>query len=157
MGAYLPDRGYLFQANEDFWRALATDDPLESLCELVQLPVCDVAENDEEMERAMEEARRRFPEFVQAFLGRRGESHHVKAPLEHHGRVEHIWIEVDAIEGNRIVGRLANDPIDLGPLRVGDGIVVDSDTISDWLYIDENGQMVGGFTIAVLNKRMSGS
>lgn len=157
VGAYLPYYRRLFQATRDFWKAVDSDAPLENLLRLEQLPVTDVEEDDDEMNRAMELARQRFPEFLAAFRSGKGEAYLVKARFEHQGNVDHIWVAVESIEGTKIIGTLDHDPAFLENLSMGDRVVIetsDLNTIRDWLYIDKKGNIVGGFTIPILLARL---
>ena len=78
------------------------------------VPVIDVDSSDEAMQAAVAEARRRWPEFVQAFENRQpGEPFLVKGPFAAGDQVEFMWIEVDALENDLILGRLANDPVNI--------------------------------------------
>lgn len=54
----------------------------------------------------------------------------------------------EAVEGNKIYGKLGNDPADLGPLKLGSNVHVQAEDLNDWCYIDSQGNLTGGFTIA---------
>jgi uncharacterized protein YegJ (DUF2314 family) len=109
--------------------------------------VLEVAEDDPLMEAAVAEARRRWPEFTAAFSRRHPEHHFsIKAPITRGGRTEHIWIEVSAIHGDEVRGKLGNDPVDLGDLKLGDPLTVPVSQIEDWLYVLTD-RPIGGFTI----------
>ncbi len=151
---YLPEYGIMHAVGENTAAALRGEDPIEALKAADLLPMVSVDSDDEEIRAAKEEAQRRFDEFVRAFEARAGSQFSVKAPVRYDDRVEHIWIEVDAIEGGVIYGALANDPHDLGPLKVGDRVRVRVDEVEDWCYVDENDELVGGFTIPILAKRL---
>jgi uncharacterized protein YegJ (DUF2314 family) len=68
------------------------------------------------------------------------------------GNTEFIWITVTAIEGETIYGELANDPGDLGPLKLGSKVTVPVADLNDWCYVDSAGKLNGGFTIEALQK-----
>ena len=150
---YLPAYGVLHAVGEDTAAALRGTDPIETLKATDLLPMVSVDADDEEMRAAEAEARRRFSDFVRAFEAQAGSCFSVKAPVRYEDKVEYIWIEVDAIEGGFIYGRLGNDPHDLGPMKIGDRVRVAVDELNDWCYFDENDELVGGFTIPILAKR----
>ena len=104
------------------------------------------------MQAAVEEARRRWPEFVTAFETRGPGQGSVKCPITAGGNTEFIWIEVTAIENDTIYGTLANDPMDLGSLRLGSRVKASAGELNDWIYFDEADSMHGGFTIKVVEE-----
>jgi uncharacterized protein YegJ (DUF2314 family) len=113
-----------------------------------------VDNGDAELEQATAEARRRWPEFTQAFRNKRPmQGFAVKAPLAaSRGGQEHTWIEVERFDDQRIWGILANEPRDLPGLKIGDPVSVRLSDMEDWIY--QNGNvMAGGFSIAILEKR----
>ena len=129
---------------------LRSDDPLGALSWSVA-PVVNISSEDPRMKGAVEEARLRWPEFVQAFRepdpGQEGFS--VKLPVTDGKNTEYIWVQVDSIEGEVISGDLANEPVDLRFMRLGSRVRGSVADLNDWAYI-ENGDMVGGFTSRVL-------
>jgi uncharacterized protein YegJ (DUF2314 family) len=116
------------------------------------VPVIQVADDDPLMVAAVEKTRREWPKFLAAFEGRVGTNHAVKAPVAGGGNTEYIWIAVTAIEGGRIYGELANDPGNLGPLKLGSKVTVNVEDLNDWCYLDEKDNIVGGFTIEAVGK-----
>lgn len=48
-----------------------------------------------------------------------------------------------------IRGRLGNDPVDLGNLKIGSRVEIAKDKVEDWAYM-KNGSPVGLFTVRVL-------
>jgi len=149
---YLPEYELFFAVNDETRSALRADDPLEALVEANEVPVVPVTENHPEMLRAQEEARRTWPQFVAAFEQKRGSAFSIKAPLGEGENCEFIWVQVEAIEGDWIYGKLANPPVFQENLALGSQVHVHLDHLNDWLYLDENGKPVGGYTIRVLAK-----
>jgi uncharacterized protein YegJ (DUF2314 family) len=95
----------------------------------------------------VEEARRRFPEFVEAFMRASGDDMFaVKCAFPHQKGVEHMWINVTVMEGERITGMLDSDPLDVPGLKAGAVVTKTLDELSDWLVI-AGGQQLGGFTL----------
>lgn len=116
--------------------------------------------DDPELNAAMKEARRRLPEFRRALekdsqrkipvmdgpLVKAG----FKSPVT--GAIEHMWIEDVRFEGERIVGRLANEPENIPGLTQGRWVSMPLDDVSDWVY-REGKRTIGGFTIRVMEQR----
>jgi uncharacterized protein YegJ (DUF2314 family) len=104
----------------------------------------------EALAQAAQEARQRWPEFVAAFRSRRsGEGFAVKKAFQGSGKVEHMWIEVTAIDGQSILGRLANEPKHIPALKMKDPVTVQMDEIEDWFFV-RGKEQVGGFQARVL-------
>jgi len=111
---------------------------------------------DEEMNRAMAEARETIGEFIER-LARAPEEQttlSLKVRFEEGEIIEHIWIEPSAHENGLFAGIVANEPLDLVEIELGEPVRVPLDRVSDWLAV-ENGRLVGGYTLRVLRDRMS--
>lgn len=136
-----------------FEESLRTDNPLSAL-NVDYLPVVRVDANDPRMLAAVDEARSRFDEFVSAFENRGADeqSYAVKAPIEAGDNTEVIWITVSGIENGVIYGQLANDPVDLGRLKMGDRVKSRVEDLNDWMYTTGDDESVGGFTVQVLSE-----
>jgi uncharacterized protein YegJ (DUF2314 family) len=152
LAVFLPDSGLAYAINEETEAALRSADPVRELQETRTMPVVEVSDDDPLMRKAVATARERWPEFVAAFEAGGGENFSVKAPVGHAGRTEFIWIGVTAVEGDRVYGTLANDPADLGPLKLGSKVSVKVSDLNDWCYIDAGKGLVGGFTIEAVQK-----
>lgn len=118
--------------------------------------------DDEEMNVAIEKARRRLPWFMAQLAkpgaGESGFAVKVQLPVINHEtdvNGEHIWvinIEIDP-EGN-LSGDIDNDPQHLSGLKAGDRLVFTIDEITDWMFL-RNGKIVGNETRRALLKFMS--
>lgn len=116
--------------------------------------------DDQEMNAAIDEARRRLPELRRALEAdaRRViptiEGALVKARFESKitGQAEHIWLEDAGFEGANVVGTIANEPVDIPELTKGECVSVPLEAISDWAY-RQGTQNFGGFTIRVMQRR----
>jgi uncharacterized protein YegJ (DUF2314 family) len=147
LALFHPESGGFRVWEPSLLEALRSSRPLDAFATGNSAPVVQVSPDDPEMKAAVEEARRRWPEFVAHFQRRHPEQHFsVKAPISRDGATEHIWIEVLSITAEQVRGRLGNDPIDLGNLKIGDPINVAIESIEDWLYVLTD-EPVGGFTI----------
>ncbi len=149
---FIPDSGRAYPVNEETIDALGAEDPLGALQATATVPIIEVGDDDPLMQQAVEQARRNWPQFVAAFETRAGEHFSVKAPVSHAGNKEFIWISVTALEGDRVYGTLANDPGNLGPLKLGSKVVVPVGDLNDWCYIDAQENMAGGFTLEAINQ-----
>lgn len=74
----------------------------------------------------------------------------VRFPL---GGWEHIWLDNLRLEDDRIVGDLANEPVQAG-FHVGQQVSVPLVAISDWAWRDGAGVMHGHRTTRVLLARL---
>lgn len=111
-------------------------------------PTVEVASDDPEMDAAIAEAQRTLPVFL-ALLDRppAGAADFViKFPL---GGWEHIWVDNLHLEGDRMIGNLANAPAQKGH-ALGEQVDVSLSEISDWGYRDSGGVMQGHRTTRVL-------
>ncbi len=149
---FLPDSELAYPINEDTEMALRSHDPLKALQETLTLPIIEFSSDEPLMKQAVENARQGWPKFVAAYEARAGENFSVKAPVTHAGNTEFIWISVTALEGDHVYGQLANDPSNLGSLKLGSKVSVRVEDLNDWCYIDSQGNMVGGFTIEAVQK-----
>ena len=134
---------------------LRGSDPMAALRSDENPGVIGAAADDPEMLAAADEAKRRWPEFENAFRSgdKSCEKHSVKAPFAtSKDGIEWIWVEVVSIVDGKVQGRIGNDPIDVPGLRIGSPVAVDAEKVQDWLYL-RNGEMIGGFTAKVLSRR----
>lgn len=142
-----PDTGAFHVWEDSLLDVLRSESPLDCFNMPNTAPVVQVAPDDPLMALAVAEAKRRWPEFVQAFSKRHPEQHFsVKAPVTREGQTEHIWIDVTSLSGEYVRGKLGNDPVDLHGMKLGDPISVPVSSLEDWLYVLTD-TPVGGFTI----------
>lgn len=149
---FLPDTGLAFPINEETEAALRSKDPIAALQETLTVPLIEVKDDDPLMIKAVKAARETWPKFVAAFEAGAGENFAIKAPVSRDGNTEFIWITVTTIEGDRVYGTLANDPNNLGKLKYGSKVSVQSGELNDWGYIDPKGTFVGGYTIEAVKR-----
>lgn len=151
---FLPDCNQLFPVNEETEAALRSDDPYTALVRTLPAPLVSVNHDDPLMREAEQTARERFPEFVAAWETQAGKDFMLKAPVERGGTTEFIWINVTAMEGDRLYGTLANEPFQLAGLSLGSKVSVAVGDLNDWGYIDPKDNFVGGFTITAMQKAL---
>lgn len=148
---YQPDEGRFNHWDESLEAKLRSGDISGVFADMVNPPVLEVGDDDQRMVAAIDEARRRWPEFVSAFHSGNAGLCSVKAPLSHEGHTEYIWITVDRIADNLIEGRLGNDPVDLGSLHIDSPVSVPTSEIADWVYF-RGEEPVGLFSVQALQQ-----
>lgn len=153
MGVYLPETGHLRPYDAKIKNALRSDRPLEEITEWDEAPVVLIEDDDPRLQTTVAEARRRWPDFVQAFE-RRGPNQEfgVKALFRDGEHGEWMWVAVSSIDGEAIQGKLGNEPVDVRSVREGDSVTVQASEVGDWFYNDGE-QLVGGFSLAPPNSR----
>lgn len=143
-----PQHHYFNLWSPELEKALCSDTPLDALQEEIKAPVIGVPDG-EAIEKAIAEARRRWPEFVEVFQKRQpgDERFIVKAPFKgEDGQVEHMWLQVFGLEPEYVHGNLVNHPMHTSKLRQGSQVEVAVAEISDWVCPDSEGNPLGNFT-----------
>ena len=112
-------------------------------------------EHDAALAAASSEARKSLPLFWAKFDAKpAGYGHYaVKAAFQTRaGATENIWVNVIGRTDGKVIGELANEPYDLGDLKVGDQVEVDEAAITDWQYSKAD-KLYGQFTTRALSAR----
>lgn len=154
LALFSPELNSWLPWNGELEEKLKTDEPLGLFESEAVAPVVEVAPDDPRMQEAAVEAKQRWPEFREAFQRRTpGDPEHfgVKVPITEGNNTEFIWIEVHSIQGEAIEGHLANEPVELGTLRMGSAVKVKVDQVIDWAYTS-NGEPSGLFGVKVLQR-----
>ncbi len=134
-------------------RQLRLADPLQALFKLKRPPLLQVKRDEPAMEKAVAEARRRWPEFVAAFVSRKTTHRFAikrgfNTPTDEHH--EFMWVQVVDIQEDRITGILDNDPLYAQGLQgEGDRVVSQFEDVIDWIYTADQ-SLVGNFTGPVI-------
>ena len=118
--------------------------------------IIQVAEDDKEMNDAIEKAKKTLNKFRSAISSNNGDlsSFSLKARFETPEGVEHIWVSGISIKNNEYYGTVSNVPANIPSIKEGDLIKVPKEIISDWMYVDSV-KLVGGYTLRLLRKRMT--
>ncbi len=105
-------------------------------------------QNDERLQQATIEARERFSSFLQAFESGdpRNEGFSVKIPIPLEGQAEFVWMQVESIDENTIVGRIDNEPTRGQEVGEGQRRRCDISEVADWLFM-RDGKMEGNFSL----------
>lgn len=100
------------------------------------------------MQQATDQARRNWPEFVQAFRNARpGDAFLVKSAFSEGGPVEHMWVNVTGMDERSVSGTLDSNPQILRQVKAGAPLRLGLQEIEDWTYIS-GGQRHGYFSYA---------
>lgn len=133
---------------------LSGGNPIEVFDEPTYAPVIDHEGDSALMDDAIEEARRRWPEFVARFNshspGEGDKPFIVKYPFSDEEGTEHMWMSVERIEGGTIHGTLLNQPHHLVDFHEGQKVSVEASRLTDWLC-EHEGQALGGWSMKVLD------
>jgi uncharacterized protein YegJ (DUF2314 family) len=156
LAVYLPDSDRLFECDATTAARLRAGDVPAALDDGRQSPVIHIPDDDPRMVAAVAEARRRWPEFVAAFETQTGRNFSAKIPITREGHTEFIWLDVTALEHNIVYGALGNEPMNLPGLKLGSRVKAKVQKVNDWCYMDHAGDLIGGFTVKVLEDVMKG-
>ncbi len=145
--------GQTLPYNPELPDALREEDPLGSL-HVGFAPVTEIRPDDPDLKKAEAEARSRWPEFLEAYRNPRPNQgdFNVKLPISDGKITEHIWVSVQGIEGDEILGDLANQPLNLKFMREGDRVRGKVEDVEDWGYRDGD-DFQGLFTVKVLQAK----
>jgi uncharacterized protein YegJ (DUF2314 family) len=155
LAVYCPALGRCNEYAPAVLEALASGNPLDLFKEPTNAPVVEIDGNDPRMIAALEEARRRWPEFVEAF-SRNTDAEApfaVKARFADVGHEEFMWVSVQQIDDDVITGKLGNSPATLKHVKEGDIVTVCTADLNDWIYVSGD-QQVGGFTMKVMEEEI---
>ncbi|MBX3444283.1 MAG: DUF2314 domain-containing protein [Planctomyces sp.] len=116
-----------------------------------------VTTSDPRMEQAMDEAKRTLPSFVAAFESPRPNQlgFSIKSRFVDGDEAEFMWIGLEETDGTSFRGVLMNEPVNLSNVRSGHPVLIPREEVSDWMYV-EDGKLVGGYTIRVLQEILEG-
>lgn len=120
--------------------------------------VIDVSADDSAMNAAIERAQETLPQFIAALQSPPSAeaqfSIKVRYPYGTSGAAEHLWVSGLTYRDGQFDGIMANEPLYIGGLDLGDAVTVDPADISDWMIVDGD-KMYGGFTVYVLRAKLS--
>jgi len=151
LAVYCPELQRCNVYDESLLETLRSDDPLALFGAPTFAPLVNVDGDDPRMVQAVEEARKRWPEFVAAFSAKsdEGKPFIVKARFEEGEKTEFMWASVNRIQGDTIHGILENTPHELASFKEGQNVQVPLADLNDWLYV-KGEEAIGGFTMKVI-------
>lgn len=116
-------------------------------------PLFQVEKQDEAINKAIEEARRRLPEFCMAYerLGDKANAM-IKGRFktDDDGGNEYVWLSVLGMTDDGFAGTVENNPIAPMIPPKGSRVEIKLDDIVDWAYVDEKGNGDGLFVDRIL-------
>jgi uncharacterized protein YegJ (DUF2314 family) len=113
-------------------------------------------DDDPELNAARDRARIAFAKLAPRYAKGVPEGDHliIKAPFDtDSGGTEWMWVEVTAIDGDKISGILVNDPFDIKGLKNGAQVQAHAPDIFDYLLRKADGTEEGGETNAIMERR----
>lgn len=149
LGIYSTETDRLMWNTPDLKDKLRSEDPLSAV-QMVDPAIIMVQDDDQRLAATVEEAQRRWTEFVNAYASRQqDEVFAVKLRFTEGDKNEFMWILVSDITGDTVTGRLDNSPGIVKNVQEGDTVTAKHADVQDWMF-QRNGQMVGGFSLKVL-------
>lgn len=111
---------------------------------------------DPEVNAAMRKARVGLPDFFRAMdnPGPGETNFSLKVAIPGNGTVEHFWLVDVKREGDKLVGKINNEPEFVRHIEMGQKYEFTEARVTDWLF-KRNGKMVGNETLRPLLKRMA--
>jgi uncharacterized protein YegJ (DUF2314 family) len=147
-----PATGAINIYDDEIREGLCQKDPAELLGNFIHAPVVNISPGDPRMRRAVAEATKRWPEFVDAFEKRSTEQlFSIRAPFGDGEHTEFMWVGVTAIENDIIYGKLGNEPVHVRGMNAGETVKVRVGDMNDWMFT-EGKAMRGGFTIEAIRQ-----
>jgi len=117
-----------------------------------------VGSEDAQMNEAIRQAQESLDVFIRSFQSPAPTQTHfsikVRFPYGAGSDYEHMWLDDISFDGEHFGGTLANEPVYVSGLHLGDQVTARIADISDWEIVDD-GRLLGGFTIHVLRNRMT--
>lgn len=119
----------------------------------VNAPIHYIGQGDAAIERAMEEARRQWPRFVEVW-NRLGAACNpmVKGRFAVDGGNEYMWVEVKEVRDGRVSGVLVNTPAQVRGLAKGQTVTIPVADVADWACLDGE-RPLGMFVERLLARR----
>lgn len=124
----------------------------------LELVPLEQADHDEDLRRAVAEARKTLPGFVKSFRrGRADRMYAVKAIFRDRGAIESMWVRVqsivdDDLHGTMVTGVLDNVPAQIRNICLGDPVRIPLTRVIDWM-IGSGHSFRGGATVSALARR----
>jgi len=118
-------------------------------------PEIEVEQSDKELERIADNARRALPTFFRNLIRPEegANNFYIKYPLsDDDGNIEQVWLGSIHLNGGIYFGRLANTTKRMETRKNG-SIIIDTDKITDWMYI-QDGKIIGGRSIKYLLEKI---
>lgn len=153
LAIYSPELHRCNEFDLSLLETLGSGQPLELFEEPTFEPIIEISDSNPKMAAAVAKAKKRWPEFTDRFSRASKEDREkfiVKAEFREGTACEYMWVAVTRIEPDTVEGILMNDPHELLDVHRGAEVRFGMDRLNDWIYSDDDGLHVGGFTLDVL-------
>jgi len=158
LAVYCPDTDQFHLNDAALLESLNSPDPLRSLVPAGLANAAapgntfNVNDDDPQLLAAQAEARKNWPEFMQAYQARtKGQYFAVKGRIIEGDIVEYMWLQVTSIDATQVHGRLDNDPESLKKVKRGTELSIPIAEVDDWLYNTGKGESHGGYTLRLFD------
>lgn len=119
----------------------------------VEVTGIDLLDLSVETREGIEQARKELPEFWKAWEGNEwGKGDYIVNVqfMDQEGKGEFLWMSVEARGEGEITGVLEGPPrLEIGH-KVGDRLTVNESDVVDWMFLPEEGDFRGGYTLKAL-------
>ncbi len=121
--------------------------------------VYDVQNQSETMVWAIQKARITWHFFEESFLQPLPHQEYFSVKIKvtdiSDGSVEHLWVSnLQQSENGQLYGEIANEPVDVQCVELGQSVRIYDDVISDWMIIESSGRLIGGYTIRAIRDEL---
>lgn len=149
---YLPYETRLGMADAAGVELLSKGQTLQAFSSFeLNMPIIGVERGDAKAQRAIDMAKKRLPELLDAIRKEvAGSDAIVKVGYKHDDDDEFCWLHVTAIREKTLVARMESRPIAPNAPKQGEEVEVAFDQIVDWAYMGKDGKPVGMFLERVL-------
>ena len=115
-----------------------------------------VSDDDEQMDRAVENAQRTLGFFIAALKAKQGgdTAFEIKKGFIDGEKVEHLWIKRVTYDGKNFHGQIDNRPREVNNVHLGQRVSAAPEDVTDWMFL-KDGKLMGGYTTRVLYARLS--
>lgn len=113
-----------------------------------------INDDDPKLLAAQAEAKKHWPEFLQAFKARGKDQYFaVKGRIIEGESGEYVWLQITDIDDTQVHGKLDSDPETLTKVKRGADLHIAIADVDDWLYSTGTGKDTqGGYTLRLFNE-----
>jgi uncharacterized protein YegJ (DUF2314 family) len=158
LAIYNPDTDQFHANDATLIEHLNSPDPLQSLIPAgvagttASADTVTINDDDPQLLAAQAEARKNWPEFMQAYQAREKDQYFaVKGRILEGASVEYMWLQVTSIDDKLVHGKLDSDPETLKKVKRGAELHIPIDEVDDWLYSTSKGESHGGYTLRLFD------
>ncbi len=159
LAIYNPDTDQFRLNDATLVEHLNSPDPLQSLIPAgvdgttAAADTVTINDDDPQLLAAQAEARKNWPEFMQAYQARGKDQYFaVKGPILEGDNTEYMWLQVTSIDDTLVHGKLDSDPETLKKVERGADLHIPIADVDDWLYSTGKDESHGGYTLRLFEK-----